>query len=79
MTEGKYGDAENLARAKDTAVEAMKSAGFLVRHVGPPVLHVIQECRAGSQELCEFLLCEAKFTHAMLAQRMAFPVPRRRF
>jgi putative DNA methylase len=29
MSEGKYGDAENLARAKDTAVEAMKSAGIV--------------------------------------------------
>ncbi len=25
VSEGKYGDAENLARAKDTAVEAMKT------------------------------------------------------
>jgi putative DNA methylase len=29
MTEGKFGDAETLARAKDTAVEAMKSAGIV--------------------------------------------------
>ena len=29
VSEGKYGDAENLARAKDTAVEAMKSAGIV--------------------------------------------------
>jgi putative DNA methylase len=29
MSEGKYGDAENLARAKDTAVETMKTAGIV--------------------------------------------------
>jgi putative DNA methylase len=29
VSEGKYGDAENLARAKDTAVEAMKGAGIV--------------------------------------------------